>query len=62
MRTEEKKRAADLTVFRAVFALEEGGGEIKIEAEDKNRAWKILEKIDPKAYQKVKNIEEVEVC
>lgn len=62
MRTEEKKRVADMTVFRAVFALEEGGGEIKIEAEDKNRAWKILEKINPAAYQKVKTIEEVGAC
>lgn len=58
----EKDKDANLTVFRAIFALEAGGGKIDISAKDKQRAWKILEKLEPKAFSMIKSFEEVECC
>ncbi len=58
----EKNKDADLTVFRAIFALEVGGGKIDIFAKDKKRAWKILKKLEPRAFLMIKSFEEIECC
>jgi len=61
MRT-EKGKGDVVKAFRAVFALESGGGNIEVKATDKEKAWKILEKIEPKAFQMVKSFEEIGYC
>lgn len=58
----EKEKDTDLTTFRAVFALEVGGGKIEIKAKNKQGAWEILKKIEPKAFLMIKSFEEIGCC
>jgi hypothetical protein len=58
----EKRKDSDLTIFRAIFALEVGGGEIEIKAKNKQGAWEILKKIEPKAWLMIKSFEEIGCC
>lgn len=44
-------------VFRAVFALEAGGGRVDVEAKDKNQAIEKLRKTVPFFDHKVKTVE-----
>lgn len=58
----EKNKDTDLTVFRAIFALEAGGWKIDISAKDKRGAWKLLMKLEPRAFSMIKSFEEIECC
>jgi len=58
----EKEKDTDLMTFRAIFALEVGGGRIEIKAKNKKGAWEILKKIEPKAFLMIKSFEEIGCC
>ena len=58
----EKDKDANLVVFRAIFALEAGGGKIDVLAKNKQGAWKILKKLEPRAFLMIKSFKEIECC
>lgn len=58
----ERNKDTDLTIFRAIFALEVGGGKIDISAKNKQSAWEMLKKLEPKAFLMIKSFEEIECC
>lgn len=56
----KRKNIGRAFVFRAVFALEAGGGRIDVEAKNKAQAIEKLKKIEPFFDHKIKTVEMVE--
>jgi hypothetical protein len=57
-----REKMASKIVFRAIFALEKGGGQIEIRAEDHKKAWALLKEVEPDAWDKIKTFEAIEAC